>query len=458
MNVLRAGRRWNGYGFKLAILMALMVLFLIPQGLIVSLVHQRGQTQKAAIESMYQPLGGEVGLAGPFISLPATFLVRDSEGKENLVVKTVYLTPDASLLSMHANTEELQRGIYTAPVLDVLVSLDFRLDSAARLLDSLGALDADWSQAQLLIALSDARLLAGEASLSLTGTDSLAGRQRLVSAQSPLAQYGRGLAAPLGLPEDWQPVGAGLSGSFELRLRGGGGIQLLLAGGDAEVSLASAWPSPSFNGFILPRTRQLDDSGFSANWFMAESVQPLPRAFTADSNLRSSSQAVFGVAFIEPVDAYRKAYRAATYAFLFVAAPFLALFLFEVFTAIRVHPVQYCMIAFANMVFYVLLLSLSEHWGFNPAYGISALATSLLVGLYFRAVSRGHRSWPAGIGSMASLYALLYTILLSEDYALLIGAISLFALCGLVMWSTRRVDWYGGLSTAQTEDPTADDN
>jgi inner membrane protein len=48
------------------------------------------------------------------------------------------------------------------------------------------------------------------------------------------------------------------------------------------------------------------------------------------------------------------------------------------------------------------------------------------------------------LGLFSGLYALIYVLMRLEDYALLVGAVASFAAIALVMYFTRRIDWYGG--------------
>ena len=128
---------------------------------------------------------------------------------------------------------------------------------------------------------------------------------------------------------------------------------------------------------------------------------------------------------------------------LFIALSFVAFFLFEVLKKLRVHPVQYLLIGVALCTFYLLLLALSEQIGFGPAYALAAAAVALLVGGYAAAVRSTRRAGLVLGGSLGLVYGLLYGLVVSEQYSLLIGALALLAVIALLMYLTRRVDWYG---------------
>jgi inner membrane protein len=154
------------------------------------------------------------------------------------------------------------------------------------------------------------------------------------------------------------------------------------------------------------------------------------------------SAAAFGVTLLSPVDTYRANDRAVKYQILFIGLTFLAFTLLELLSTLRVHAIQYLLVGFALCLFFLLLLSLSEHVGFARAYVTAAVATVALIGGYVRVVL-GDTRRGLGIGALLSvLYAFLFVLLQLEEYALLFGSIGLFFVLALVMGLTRRVNWY----------------
>jgi len=215
--------------------------------------------------------------------------------------------------------------------------------------------------------------------------------------------------------------------------------------------LASDWPHPSFVGQFLPREREITRNGFSADWrtsFFATNLEEAllrcpAQADPAHEDCRDFGSRHFGVSFVDPVDQYLKSERAVKYGFLFILLTFAGFFLLEVLRRFSVHPVQYGLVGLALALFFLLLLSFSEHIGFAAAYVFSAVACVGLIAYYVSHVL-GSRTHGAGFGgALAVLYALLYAILGSEDYALLTGSMLVFGLLALVMVLTRRVNWSG---------------
>jgi inner membrane protein len=228
---------------------------------------------------------------------------------------------------------------------------------------------------------------------------------------------------------------------MKLSLNGSGQISFLPLGKETTVQLTSTWKNPSFTGLFLPDERIVNDNGFSAKWKILHLNRNYPQQWTGKNE--KALESAFGAKFFCPVDEYQKSMRSAKYAVLFILLTFVAFFLTEVTNRTRVHPVQYLLIGFAICLFYLLLLSIAEHTSFAVAYLISATASLLLVTGYSRVILA---SSPMAlmVGSlMSSLYGFLYVTMQLEDYALLFGSIGMFVVLGVVMFLTRKIDWYG---------------
>jgi inner membrane protein len=259
--------------------------------------------------------------------------------------------------------------------------------------------------------------------------------------------------------------------SFDLKLDGMSQLRFVPVGKNNLVTLTSSWPHPEFAGSFLPtpQTRVVNEHGFSATWdisSLATSVQ----AAVADridfvaahaDGLRDGTAAPaaapqsFSVSFIEPINVYSLSERAVKYGLLFVLLTFAAFFLFEMLRQLPVHPVQYGLVGLALAVFFLLLISLSEQIDFTLAYGIASAACILLNGFY---LSHVLRNWRRGFGfgaGLTLLYGVLYGVLQSENNALLMGSVLLFAMLAAVMTATRKVDWYAVGRAPVGPDPIA---
>lgn len=224
--------------------------------------------------------------------------------------------------------------------------------------------------------------------------------------------------------------------NFALDLQGMTTLAVTPSGNNTEMSLKSAWPHPSFGGSYLPRTRTLDDHGFSAQWLVTNLAR------NSASNNGQTQTETFSVDFIDPINIYMLSERAVKYGVMFVVLVFTAFFMFEVLQGLRIHPMQYLLVGLAMAMFFLLIISLSEHMPFFASYVVSGSACVALIGIYLAGVLSQRKPALAFSGGIALLYAVLYGVLQSEDNALLMGTLVMFAALAAVMLLTRRMNWY----------------
>jgi inner membrane protein len=235
--------------------------------------------------------------------------------------------------------------------------------------------------------------------------------------------------------------------SFDLNLNGSEQINLIPVGESNVVKINSNWPSPSFNGAFLPAKREVKKDGFSASWKVLHLNRNYPQLWEgAQYNVTKSS---FGVKLILTADIYQKSMRLAKYSIMFLVFTFAAFFFSEIINKQRIHPIQYILIGMSILIFYTLVLSLSEHMRFNYAYILSAASVTLIISGYAKAIISNSRFALTISGILAILYGYLFIILQLEDYALILGSVGLLTILAIVMYMTRKIDWYE-VETAQT--------
>jgi inner membrane protein len=283
-------------------------------------------------------------------------------------------------------------------------------------------------------------------------------------------QEGQGTRGGPGLHVRLAPPVAGQALAFdtELRFQLGGTESLALVplGRSNHFALQSSWRHPSFSG-VSPR-QDIDAGGFEAEWELASVAtnaqqqyldgQALPHASPTAGMHPRDGTAVAGhldavsVSLIDPVNIYTQADRATKYGLLFVLLTFVGFFMFELIKQLPIHPIQYGLVGLALAIFFLLLVGLSEHIPFARAYLVASVACIGLLGFYLSAVLRSVARGLGFAAMLATLYAALYGLLVSEDNALVLGAGLLFAILAAIMVVTRRVDWYA-LSAARSHDP-----
>jgi inner membrane protein len=248
------------------------------------------------------------------------------------------------------------------------------------------------------------------------------------------------------------PLGGRLDGTrfdfdFELVLDGSGSFALAPVGDRSDIELASSWTKPSFRGSWLPTERGVDDDGFTAHWDLGSLGRGYPGFWTSEEETRGLVDAgLIEVELLAPIDHYRMSERSVKYELLFLVLVFTTVWLFEVRSRMRVHPIQYLLVGFALCTFYLLELALSEHIGFAAAYATAAAMVVGMLGMYGASVLGAGWRGAALAGTSGALYGYLYVVLMNEDYALLAGALAVFGALGTVMALTRRIDWYATTS------------
>ncbi len=440
-----------GLLFRIGAIGFLTILLVVPLAWIGGLIRERQGVRDEVVKDIARSAAYAQTLTGPILIVPYVRTVQeqqlDAARKPYTVAHEIEgelrLLPETFEVGGTLNTEERRRAIYRARIFNAETKLSGRFEIPPQFGVKQDAASYHFGQPRLVLGISDIRGIGNALSLQANGA-----RIPFVPGTGT-ALLPAGVQAPLQLAD--AATTQTLEFSVALQLTGTGEFQLTPVGRETQVMLASDWPHPSFTGEFLPRTRAVNAAGFSADWrtsFFAtnleEALARCPQATDADkANCADFQARHFGVSFVDPVDQYLKSSRAVKYGFLFIALTFAGFFLFEVLLRFSVHPVQYGLVGFALALFFLLLLSLSEHIGFALAYLVSAFACVGLIGYY---VAQILRTRLAGVGfgtALAVLYALLYGILASEDYALLMGSLLLFAVLAAVMVLTRGVNWFG---------------
>jgi inner membrane protein len=368
--------------------------------------------------------------------IPARAVSIDSNGR-TVTDTRLNLLPELLDIDASLDPEVLYRGIHEVPVYRAKV----RVSGIVRIPDDEAAdpaLELLRRNAFLALALTDAGATRSAPVLRIEGREI-----PLEAGGSLLAGWPPHMIARVGDIVAAAEPGARLRFEIDLDFAGGELLHVLALGDTTNVTMRSAWPSPSFTGRYLPHEREVRDDGFTAAWTLSGLGRPLPaqwREGTLDASIGVTS--TVGVELYNPVDLYQKTQRATKYAILFIGLSFVAYFLFETMGRLRLHPMQYLLVGFANALFYLLLLSLAEHIGFGAAYFMSAAASIVLIAGYSLSVLRNASRAGVMAAMLAGLYLFLYLVLQAEDYAMLAGAVGLWVILGAIMYLTRHVDWY----------------
>ncbi len=435
----------NGnYGVKLIVIFILLVCFAVPIRLVSQIVRERERRSSAVREEVIGSWGGRTAITGPYLTIPLSWMepviLEDGKEVQRLRTETALFFPETLTFNTDAATEIRKRGIFSVPVFTAGTHMEGYFDLSS-LEKQLEGYDFEIGEIRIGMHIGELR--------GIRGFDTaLLGDREVVFEPSGGggAIDGYRISAPASLN--------GLSGReeyrFSLRLGGGGSISMVPVARQTEARLRSDWTAPSFFGSSLPAEHHITEKGFSASWSISHLSRSIP-TFALESDLYDSrlEAAGFGVRFYQSDDPYPKNERSVKYAWLFLIVPFLTFFLFEVVRKRAIHPVQYLLAGSADIVFYLLLLSISEHRPFMTAYGAAAGGVTLLLGAYGSTVLGGKREGALLAAIIALAYGYLLVVLKSEDYALLLGSVGLFMTLALVMYLTRKISWYQGEDAAQ---------
>lgn len=433
----------GGLGFKAAMIGALALVMMVPAALVGEVVRERSDRAGDVEREILESWGGELRVAGPILRIPCIrteeLTLKDERGAERKELREytfdLWVCPVSLDIAADLATERKTRGIFSVPVFYGALALSGAFDAAEAVASLAPNEEALVDQAEIVLAVANQEGIRGLKEASWDGRP-----MEMKPGDSGFGLLSGGMhASAAHVPGEPAPF------RIELEAQGGGGVWFVPLGQDSSVALSSDWPSPSFRGNYLPSRQRLDAEGFSAGWKVSYLSHGIPLFWTegGPAPLDRVARSFFGADFLEVLDRYALAGRSVKYALLFIVVPFMTLFMLEIFARKRIHPVQYLLAGLANMVFYLLLLSISEHASFNLAYVVSAGAVCLLVVAYSRSVFGSLRkAWHIG-PAMALSYLYLFITLRSEDWALLIGSVGAFAAVGVLMFVTRKVDWYG---------------
>lgn len=438
---------------KVAIVAFMTLAILVPLLMIRGIINDRQLYRAQAVEKVVRSYAGAQTFSGPVLVVPYTELVetetRDGRG---LLGKTVRresfqwvffptaldvggtLVPDTRRLGLHKVRVYEWKGTAAASFEAVLPPAGDPSKQRAI------------GRPRLSYAFADVRGLTTMPKAKIDGVEAKVEEGRAEGT-------GSGVHVPLAIASEASTIRLRAELSFDLR--GTESLSLVPLGKSNRFDIASNWPHPLFGGSFLPGRPDIGDAGFRAVWqvasvatnaqqqFLDSQSLPLPGAPRSDrEKVAPAPLDAVSVSLVDPVDVYTLSDRATKYGLLFVLLTFVGFFIFELVKQLPIHPIQYGLVGLALAIFFLLLVSLSEHIAFDRAYLISAAACVGLLGFYLSSVLR---SWARGLGFAAmlgSIYGLLYGLLISEDNALVLGAGLLFLVLAAIMVITRKIDWY----------------
>ncbi len=401
----------------------LSLILLIPLFFVQDLILERSQRQKEVVEETTSKWGENVYINGPILRIP----YKDPLTKK---IQLAYFFPEN--LNSVINTKmqkPLERSIYKSNVFSS--TMQFSGNFVAPNFGKKNIPDENiyWNQAKIVIETNNLKSLKDEVRMKI-------GNQNLIFEPVNSNDNIDGLESQL---FDYRTVASNTTFNFDINVNGSNEIKVIPIGKTSTVKMTSDWNSPSFNGFVSPTERNFTATGFTAQWKVLHFNRPFAQQyFESFPNL-----AGYGLEtdFITPVNEYQQNERASKYGFLVIGLTFLIFFLIQSISKINIHIFQYTMIGIALVMFYTLLISITEHSSFSFAYSIAGTAVVSLITLYSISILK-NKKFPIFIGiSLSVLYTFIYVIIQLEDYALLVGSIGLFLILAAVMYFSRKIEW-----------------
>ena len=421
----------NSVTIKAIVIGVLILVMLIPVVMIQNLIRERELTGSSVVSEVSSKWGNRQALSGPVFCVP--FRISRIENNTTREIRDMaYFLPEELNIETDVQPEIRYRSIYKVVVYqsEIKVGGTFRHPDFDKL--NVKAHSIEWENAFVIIGISDMRGIRSNIAFNWDNTpkESMSGTGDLM-----LAESGVTVKIPLSAENADEKI---YPFDFTLTLNGSDGLFFVPAGKTTRVTMTSPWNTPSFDGTFLPDWREVAN-GFTATWNVFNYNRNFPQMWTGTNYHFQASE--FGVNLILPVDHYQKTMRSAKYAIMFIALTFLVFFLVELISHKRIHPFQYLLVSIGLVLFYSLLLALSEQMHFNIAYLISAVAIIGLITAYSHSIFKEMKLTVLMGGFLTVLYLFLFTVLQLEDFALLFGSVGLFISLAVVMYISRKVDW-----------------
>jgi len=462
LNILERFNRWiqESIMVKLFSIGFLILILLIPSSWIQDMIVERQQRAEQVMSEVADKWSGSQTISGPVLVIPyrkQEVIDKGKDGKEiREHIEKAYFLPEDLDITASIKPEILHRGIFDAVVYESPLEINSTFSKPAFKELSITEDMVNWKDAYMIFGITDLRGISENPTFTL-GTNVLSaepsnnigitvtrGRSQVASDYyDPIEQKGTHSSNGIVVKLNWEtpPTFADKEKvKIKLNLKGSRRLDFVPAGKTTNVKLSGPWADPSFDGEFLPATRVITESGFSASWKVLHFNRPFSQQWTDDNQQLSGAD--FGIKLLIPVDQYQKSIRTSKYGVLVILLTFVALFLVEITQRIRIHPFQYILIGAALTIYYTLLLSFSEHVGYNIAYVAASVATVILISLY--SISFFHNIKLTLLFSFLLMifYAFIFVIILQQDFSLLLGSVGLFLIVGFLMYFSRKVNWY----------------
>lgn len=421
----------NKIWIKALITAGLILLMLIPTVFVSNLVEERQARQEEVKNEVSSKWARQQNITLPYLYIPYN-ITNTWNGKTTIDKRSFIILPDNLNVTGSVEAEERKRSIYS--VLLYNSNLNAKGNFKIVIPEDVDVSTIDWANAKLCLGISDFKGIQQEITARINNAS------YDLTAGLPTNDIDTiGLSTPVTLTAD----NAGKEIAFELplKIKGSDQLHFVPLAGNSQFKLTSNWNSPSFDGNTLPAERNLDNKGFEATWNFNKANRPF-NTVLKNFNFKKDDYS-FGVSLLQPTDQYAKTLRCVKYAILFIGLSFSLFFIVEIMQKKPFHPVQYVLVGLALIIFYTLLLSISEFLQFDTAYLIASAATVLLITFYAKSHFKNWKIATVFTGVTGAIYGFIFVLIRLEDTALLVGSIGLFTILALAMYASRKINWYG---------------
>ena len=450
---------------KLALMFFLILVLLIPMNWVNELISERHQRNKEVSNEIASKWGLSQVISSPLIAVPyKTFQkkIMSNDKNENYSVieegkEWIFLLPDQVDIISEVNPDTRKRGIYES----VVYTADIHLKGNFPEIDlknlKVEAEHIQWSEGKLIFGISDLKGLSMSPDLQWDSAT-----LTMHSNMTELDLFENSLTADLNLTG-----GSSTNKQFEIKVkvRGSQSVSFFPLANHTKIDIKGNWNHPSFNGAYLPDERLVEQGNFSAHWNIPNFNRKLAKQWNGHSSRLYQSYAssqsmaaeyaephatsdsqfsedLVSINFLPDVDNYQKTTRVAKYGILIIMLTFVSLFFTEIIKKQRVHLIQYVLIGAAMVLFYSLLLAISEHLGFNWAYAMAALATVILITTFIRSITKNTKTAALFASILTLFYGFIYLLLQLRDFSLIVGTVGVFIILAVLMRLSTKINWY----------------
>jgi len=463
----------NSTVLKLFVILFLSLLLLIPLTLISDLIEERKTREQNVSEDIALNWGQEQVISGPVLAIPYSETIQkpaekvnDATALEYKQTKWIFILPQSANISTDISPQQLSRGIYNSVVYNSSISIDGRFNKIDVTKLEIPAERIDWTGSRIVFGIQDFKGLGKRPLLTWNGQDSTFDPDF-----NNLKLFSQNLVCPVSI----SPKENENHFKITLNLKGSKSLNFVPLGDQTNISAKGNWANPSFAGAFLPSKRTIDKTNFSASWEIPSFSRKLPQQWSGDilpiyhfeknkgsltdeveltqaatsttsdtiipSDILVNSDMIT-INFLPDINNYQKTTRVAKYGILIILLTFTSLLFTEIIKKKRIHIIQYVLIGAAMVLFYTLLLALSEHIGFNLAYLIASIATVLLIGSFIKAITKDRKTALLFGAILSTFYLFIYVLMQLRDYSLIAGTIGIFIILAILMRVSTKINLY----------------